>query len=305
MRLARNARFNRYEEWFSDLPWIAVSVFAISLLVSLALWQVPKRMVKNDPSTNATNRLDRENSIRRTLAQALAGIVVLSGVVVSIRTLRLSREGHLNDRYFNAIEKLGSRYGVDFLPDKELRLGAIYGLERLALDSPRDQWFIMEILTAYVRLNAPPESERHEPREDVQAALTAISRRKINGKRERPRLNVYLSLMPSRLCGANFTGAKLRGVDLERVDLQAASLREAQMQSAALMEANLAGADLQGADLRGAFFRNTILEHADIQNARFEKAIDLTLDQIRSAKNWELAHYSSDFRSSLGLPPKS
>ena len=63
-------------------------------------------------------------------------------------------QGHITDRFTKAIEQLGKLDGER--PNIEVRLGAIYALERIAIDSPRDQWTIMEILTAYVRQNAPP-----------------------------------------------------------------------------------------------------------------------------------------------------
>jgi hypothetical protein len=36
----------------------------------------------------------------------------------------------------------------------EVRLGGIYALERIARDSARDHWPIMEILTAYLQTHA-------------------------------------------------------------------------------------------------------------------------------------------------------
>ncbi|WP_062294251.1 hypothetical protein [Nostoc piscinale] len=40
-----------------------------------------------------------------------------------------------------------------------MRLGAIYTLERIAKDSAKDHWTIMEVLTAFVRENAPRKLE--------------------------------------------------------------------------------------------------------------------------------------------------
>jgi hypothetical protein len=50
---------------------------------------------------------------------------------LSRRTFELTEEGQVTDRYTKAIEQLGS--------DKlDVRIGGIYALERVALDSPRD-----------------------------------------------------------------------------------------------------------------------------------------------------------------------
>jgi hypothetical protein len=63
-------------------------------------------------------------------------------------------------------------------PNVEVRLGAIYALERIAYDSPRDHWPIIEVLTAYVRQNAPApaqdelgaEEECEEPKKKIAKA---------------------------------------------------------------------------------------------------------------------------------------
>lgn len=63
----------------------------------------------------------------------------------------------------------------------EVRLGAVYALERIARDSEEDYWPVIEILTAYVRENAPrqqnDEGAKPHPRADIQAILTVIGRR--------------------------------------------------------------------------------------------------------------------------------
>jgi len=57
---------------------------------------------------------------------------------VSRRTLELSEQGQVTDRYTKAIEQLGS--------DKlDVRIGGIYALERVARDSARDHPTIMEV----------------------------------------------------------------------------------------------------------------------------------------------------------------
>ncbi|MFN7523786.1 MAG: hypothetical protein ACK5RD_11680, partial [Aphanizomenon sp.] len=59
-----------------------------------------------------------------------------------------ANQKQITERFSKAIEQLGS--------DKpEVILGGIYTLERIARDSKPDQWTIMEVLTAFVRQNAP------------------------------------------------------------------------------------------------------------------------------------------------------
>ena len=109
--------------------------------------------------------------------------------------MRVAQEGHITERFTRAVEQLGSER-------LEIRLGGIYALERLAKDSPQDHWTIMEVLTAFIRENAPwplqaegppppsPEGQeaaaaaakpttKSKPRTDIQAALTIIGRRRL------------------------------------------------------------------------------------------------------------------------------
>ena len=79
------------------------------------------------------------SSARQTLMQSATGAIVIAGVVFTAgglvytsRTLRVTEQGQITDRYTKSIEQLGS--------DKtEVRLGGIYGLERLMTDSRSEE----------------------------------------------------------------------------------------------------------------------------------------------------------------------
>jgi hypothetical protein len=77
---------------------------------------------------------------------------------------KTAEQGHITDRFTKAIEQLGSE-------KLAVRMGAIYALERLSKDSPEDHWTIMEVLTAYVRDNAPwpPKEAGGNPFVELQA----------------------------------------------------------------------------------------------------------------------------------------
>jgi hypothetical protein len=68
-----------------------------------------------------------QNSIRATLLQGLAGLLVVAGAVATWRHVQISREGQITDRLSHAIDQVGD--------DKvDIRVGGIYALERLAKD---------------------------------------------------------------------------------------------------------------------------------------------------------------------------
>ncbi len=176
----------------------------------------------------------------------------------------------------------------------EVRLGAIYALERIARTSRKDHWTIIEILTAFVRERAPaPEPEivdetvmPIEPRkifvdtrEDIQVALTVLGRRTVEHEEGVQRVNLRATnlsrydLSHAKLAGADlrecyFRYADLNGANLEAADLEQADLQNANLDEADLTKANLKGADLYRANLRGTKFDCANLVWADLTSAK-------------------------------------
>ena len=120
------------------------------------------------------------------------------------RTYELTEQGQVTDRYTKAVEQLGS--------DKlDVRIGAIYALERIARDSAKDHPTVMEVLAAFVREHSNEQWPRPLPeagaaipqrttRPDVRAAVTVIGGR--DSTRDQERID---------LTGANLTRANLPG----------------------------------------------------------------------------------------------
>ena len=135
-------------------------------------------------------------------------------------------------------------------------------MERIAQDSPRDHWPIMEVLTTYVRVNSPVSVKgssrssqtlqirkgRSALNPDIQAILRVIGRRKIANDP----LNRQIDLDHADLRGANLNGAKLSGAILIGAHLFHANLRGAHFSHADLRDAHLEGAHLEGAHLEKA-----------------------------------------------------
>jgi hypothetical protein len=92
-----------------------------------------------------------ESDARTAVIQALGGAALLIGLYSTSKTLRTTQEGQITDRFTKAINQLGETGPAKLA----IRLGGIYALERIARESERDHWPIMEILTAYVREHAP------------------------------------------------------------------------------------------------------------------------------------------------------
>ncbi|MGI5201423.1 pentapeptide repeat-containing protein [Spirillospora sp. CA-108201] len=224
-----------------------------------------------------------------------------AGLITTALTLRGTQEGQVTDRYTKAVEQLGS-------PSPEVRLGAVYALERLAGDSARDHNTIMDVLAAYVRVHAPaPDAKTpREPAADVQAALTTLvgndrtrqpyeldlhgvripgvnlaSAASNSARRDTHFQGPYLTVSDLRRAGwyvADLRGANLKGADLRHATLAAADLGSSDLRHADLRNAGLHGARLHGADLHGAQ-----LKGADLRGADLTHVLGVTPSQIRQS----------------------
>jgi hypothetical protein len=263
---------------------IAALLVVTGLVIIAVLWKLPLLQVVYSEGLTPENRFDRENEARKTLAQILGGILLLAGIYSSEQNLATVKEGQITDRFTKAIEQLGA-------VKLEVRLGAIYALERIARDSERDHWPILEVLTAYVRENAPrngPEQSaekvpEEEPlnaphlRADIQAILTVLGRREMKYDEGR-----HLDLRGANLRRANLYEANLIMADLNGADLREADLFRANLREAALRGANLSGANLVMADLSRADLYQTVFVGANLSGVHFNRAHLIEADLSRS-----------------------
>lgn len=253
--------------------WEAVIFFALAI----AVWQVPKWQTKSfTEELDPKDRANLEDANRRTFIQFLGGLFFFVTAYLSWRNLQTAEDKEVNDRFSKAVELLGDNR-------LEVRLGGIYLLERIAKDSPRDHWTVMEVLTSYIREKSPVNERSKTLKTDIQAALTVIGRRNIyNDSRTKQLYLRGVSLRGAYLTEANLSHADLSGSDLsaanlKRVmfvgtDLSQARLTETNLMGAIFNEANLSGAVLQGANLAQASLIATGMLKADLRAASFEKA---------------------------------
>jgi uncharacterized protein YjbI with pentapeptide repeats len=232
------------------------------------------------------------------IATLSAGIVLFLNYRNSQAEMQLTQQRLITERFSKAVEQIGSG-------KEEVVIGGIYSLERIAKDSPKDQWTIMEVLTSYIRKNSPIPSniQQLEPEErqkaleklpsvsiPVQAALTVIGRRKVENDQAGDNLaettdfnkikildlsqtnlreaNLILAnLNGANLNGANLIGANLIGANLNGANLIGANLYRANLDGAELNRAYLFGANLYGANLYGAELNRAYLNRANLNRA--------------------------------------
>jgi uncharacterized protein YjbI with pentapeptide repeats len=229
------------------------------------------------------NIADIENSNRLTLAQIIGGLALLSGLYFTYQNvktaqdnLRVTEEGKLTERFSKAVELLGS--------DKlDIRLGGIYALERIARDSQKDHWTVMEVLTAFVRENSPYDSSEssekaaEKPGEDIQTIITVIGRRKWSNT-ETQNLNLKkvnlakLSFFRANFFKADLSESNLSEAVFEETDLRWADLYSTNLALSKLNNTRLGHAKFQQANLFGVRMSNSQASHTSFTHANLRES---------------------------------
>ena len=214
------------------------------------------------------------------LSKLLSGALAWdNNIVTDIKNTQKSLEEIVPERFSKAIEQLGNE-------KIETRFAAIYALERIARDSHKDHWTIMEILAAFIRENAPinqkyEEESQHSSKlpTDIQTALTVIGRRDSHKDPVNQKLdlrNTDLSnadLTEANLSRAILVGANLQWVNFTRANLSEADLSITYLCGSIFYEANLQKAIFPEANLQGVVLRKANLSKAVLYDANLEGAI--------------------------------
>jgi uncharacterized protein YjbI with pentapeptide repeats len=280
---------------------LPVLVITGLVLVGVVLWLVPELQVFParqrlawETSLTAAERLMLEKELfvaetaaRGTLALILGTAILLLGLGAAWRRFEAARAARSQERFASAVEQLASER-ADGTRRTETRLGGVYALERIAIDSDSDYWPVMEVLTAYVRENAAwrgmgraanAAGPLPRPSADIQAILSVLGRRRPGPAGYERRL---LDLRDTDLRGANLAGGRFEGITL-----QGAHLEGVDATRATLSRSNLRGADLRGATLTGVDLEGAALSRANLEGARLNgaslKATDFSGATMRSA----------------------
>ena len=276
-------------------------IISIILILLFSIWKIPYVFI----SENLINSMDYkelstiENDYRELLLKFLGGIILLYGLYLTYRRIKalennvlISTEGQITERFSKAIEHLGNE-------KLEIRLGGIYALERIARDSLKDHFSIMEILTTFVRENAklkdkeklrPSKSKTQKeqideildfttvkPEVDIEAILTVIGRRNWIKEEKNEDFKLYLGV--TDLEGANLAKGNYENTMFWQSNLRKSNLNEANFSDSILMRANL----------EGSFVYNTNFSNCNFRSANLLNCINLTIDQILKSKTVYMA----------------
>src|SRR6516162_6883484 len=263
-------------------PWLVAGLVAVVALGAWWLWwRLPKRQVDRlrltirDPKA----RTDVEDNFRKIAQLLLAATALVGAGLAYLPFQQQQRSSHdvlISNQVAKGFELLGNK-------DKEpmQRLGGIYALEGVMNNSEDYHQPVLEALSAFVRVETKTVTGEGPPADDIQAALTVITRRK-SGFKEPPLFLAKAHIPKAHLVGAdltraylndtNLTSANLTHADLAGADLSGTNLTRANLTRANLTRAHLVGADLTRADLNDTNLTSANLTSADLVSANLANA---------------------------------
>ncbi|UWP97606.1 pentapeptide repeat-containing protein [Aliiroseovarius crassostreae] len=261
---------------------VVLAVLALTLLIAFfitlaqflhAIWDFGE-----------SNQEDVRN-IGLILAAMIGFPFIVWRAVVAHKQVETAQQDMITDRINKAVENLGATrnikkyemvstkgselspegtYEVHELtePNLEVRIGGILALERITRDDLSFHIQIMEILTAYVRENAPaPQTyfqigleDQPPPRKDIQTIITVLGRRSEAGKALEHREEFRLDLRAAKLTKANFqhgdfsavdfSDSILEGADFSRSKLIGTRLHHCQLNQTHFWKASMIGTSM-------------------------------------------------------------
>ncbi|MDQ3814935.1 MAG: pentapeptide repeat-containing protein [Armatimonadota bacterium] len=252
---------------------------------------------KNAESTRQTTQANLE--LTRTNAEAAQKTAQAN--------LELTRDGKIADRYAKGVEQLSSASAV-------ARIGAIFELERVAHDSERDHWPIMELLMAVARQQTLELAADHEARAtpETQAIFAVLGRRKreydcagLSGdspERDLRRIDFSgLSIRNGDFRYGHFEDALFLGTRFADCDFRGAWLDQAIFQRSTFSKCSLGSllVDSRPASCRKADFMFAVFEATHFKDVNFEDA-QLGFVQFGKRSNTNsLAPYDLDFTGTI------
>jgi uncharacterized protein YjbI with pentapeptide repeats len=286
-----------------QLPFIIVAILLLAVIICVSLWNVQQYNVnsfrdkiigfKTEITQSSSGNKQFKAEERLTLLKEVlvvekdATIIqngiypplvqVIGGAILSItasvgyynfkigeenlkigrKNLKVAEEKQVTERFSKAIEHLGNDKAI------EIRLGGIYTLGQIAIDSPNVyHWAIMDILSAFIREKRPLDNT--DPVSiDIQAALAVI------GRREQDVHNPQMKFIDLRK--VNLVGIDLRNMDFNHVHFCDANLQKARFDHIVLSHACLTDANFSNANFYDVEFCNARLSNANLRKATFNK----------------------------------
>lgn len=270
---------------------IGILTILVCLIIIVYL---PREQAKKLKGSTDEKKIEFENEFRKTVIQILGGIAFFSTFYFSYKTYVLSNEQQITNRFTETIKLLSDE-------NREIRIGALYGLERICKDSEKDKISILQIINAYVRNRVPQVSKNllHEYIDSFSntsafddyscpyyhSRLADVYKFQPDTLKQELDIQVAINILGTNnleLIRLNFTALNLRGLDfgdlnlsnsdfsysdLTEVDFLKATLDSCKFDNAVAKSTNFASTKLRGSSFSNSFLQDANFYQADLSNS--------------------------------------
>ncbi|AUQ49689.1 putative low-complexity protein [Phaeobacter inhibens] len=255
----------------------SIGILVAILAGSATIFFASIRVWTNERNTTATE----QGLITDRINKAVEGL----GAEKTVKRQRRDSEGNLTYERNSAGKQDFAKpvFAETTEPNLEMRIGAIFALERIARESLDFHVQAMGLLCTYIRLNSPLQSaaefthnmDRRSVSEgwndcpilriDIQTALDALGRRSDASIRKREPIADFVL----RLNGCNLQGAQITG-NWNRADLSDCALEQARFYDASFVETDFRRSRLSKLAMAECSFENAKIEQAELRFTHFE-----------------------------------
>lgn len=306
--------------------------FVIILIFSILIILLPDIVTRyfDGIEINSEAFLKQRNDYRTSLIQIGGGIVVVLGLYFTFRRIKahenqvlqlqkqiqVQEEGQITERFTRAIEHLGS-------DNIAIRLGGIYALERIAKDSFKDHWTVMEILTTFIKEKSPmleydiDENITSDPSyskpisQDIQAIVNVLCRRSWIPNEKKNELKLDLShcnldlakFFNADLEFCSFLDSSLRFTKWSNVNLNHTAFHNCNVSDANFYNVSIQGSSISEVDFSSCLFSivnftNSSLVKLDFINGKFH-TIDMTSSYLSNCNFSKSMIYDMNLKNSI------
>jgi hypothetical protein len=193
----------------------------------------------------------------------------------------------------------------------EVRLGAIYALERIAQDSKRDAWPIYQTLCAYIQNNAP-QKEKLEKREartnssDIDEIFSVLSRYRGPRDVQTPVIFESIHLETLGLREGDFTNFVIRGCSIyvmyAELEVSELIFRDCEIGRLVFKEAKVTESGIYDGKIRELRFSQAEVDGFETGSVSIEElhvSVSKVVDVIFNLSSTKISAFASEFRNTV------
>jgi uncharacterized protein YjbI with pentapeptide repeats len=234
-----------------------IVIISVILFIFAIIWLLPKLQLSKHKTDqiSQSDLIDLENKLRQTISQILGGVLLLSGIYFSYSENTNLKFKQNTETLSNSLKQLNDSVTA-------IRIGAIYTLNKLSINSEEDKDIITDIFANYISKNNRDSLNRNK--EEIQLIFNLIGK----GKFSNERIKIY---------NAHFSNLKISNLDFSKMtfihcsfdscDIWYTNFTESSLSESTFLNCGMLTCNFTNATIFGGSFKTTNLDGSDFTDA--------------------------------------